>query len=119
MFDFEQLDIYKLSLNFALKIAKEMENIPKGHGSLVDQFRRASTSIVLNIAEGAGRSFKNEKKRFYSIAQGSAYECVPLIALFCELQIIDPEMAKEWKETLQRIAQMLTKLSQSISNRNK
>ena len=114
MFDFEQLDVYKLALDFAKQVAKSTENAPRGHWSLVDQFRRASTSIALNIAEGAGRYAKGEKKQFYSIAKGSAYECVPLISLFCDLSIIDARVAAEWKESLQRICQMLTKLIQSI-----
>lgn len=78
MFDFENLDVYKLSLDFTKRVAKATENMPRGHWSLVDQFKRASTSIALNIAEGAGRYAKGEKKQFYSIAKGSAYECVQL-----------------------------------------
>lgn len=114
MFDFENLDVYKLALDSAKQVAKTTENSPRGHWSLVDQFRRASTSIALNIAEGAGRYADGEKKQFYAIAKGSSYECVPLIALFCELKLIDGTRAAEWKESLQRIARMLTKLIQSV-----
>lgn len=114
MFDFENLDVYKLALDFAKQVAKTTENSPRGHWSLVDQFRRASTSIALNIAEGAGRYAKGEKKQFYSIAKGSAYECVPLISLFGDLALIDDKTESNWKENLQRVCQMLTKLIQSI-----
>lgn len=115
MFDFENLDVYRLALDFAKNVAKSMENAPRGHWSLVDQFRRASTSIALNIAEGAGRYPKGEKRQFYSIAKGSGYECVPLISLFCDLELIDTKTASDWKESLQRICQMLTKLIQSLN----
>lgn len=114
MFAFENLDVYKFALEFAKNVAKATENAPRGHWSLVDQLRRASTSIALNIAEGAGRYAKGEKKQFYSIAKGSGYECVPLISLFCDLGLIDTNTATEWKESLQRISQMLTKLVQSV-----
>ncbi len=114
MFDFENLDVYKLALEFAKEVAKATENTPRGHWSLIDQFRRASTSIALNIAEGAGRYAKGEKRQFYSIAKGSAYECVPLISLFCDLGLIDAQVASDWKENLQRVCQMLTKLIQSM-----
>lgn len=116
MFDFENLDVYKLALDFAKQVAKTTENVPRGHWTLVDQLRRASTSISLNIAEGAGRYAKGEKRQFYSIAKGSAYECVPLISLCCDLQLITQEEASEFKESLQRICQMLTKLIQSVHN---
>ena len=114
MFDFENLDVYKLALSFAKQVAKATENAPRGHWSLVDQFRRALTSIALNVAEGAGRYAKGEKKQFYSIAKGSAYECVPLASLFLELNLVNEQVASEWKESLQRICQMLTKLIQSV-----
>jgi len=114
MFDFENLDVYQLALDFAKHIAQATEGAPRGHWSIIDQFRRASTSISLNLAEGAGRYAKGEKRQFYAIAKGSAYECVPLISLCCNLQLIDEKQAAEFKESLQRICQMLTKLIQSV-----
>ncbi|HEX7234478.1 MAG TPA: four helix bundle protein, partial [Nitrosospira sp.] len=42
--------------------------------NLADQMRRASTSIVLNIAEGYGRYHFLDSLRFYFIARGSLME---------------------------------------------
>jgi four helix bundle protein len=42
--------------------------------ALRDQLDRARISIVLNIAEGAGRFSAPDKARFYAIARGSATE---------------------------------------------
>jgi four helix bundle protein len=55
--------------------------IPKGNRELVDQLKRASISLVLNIAEGAGKSAIDDKKRFYSIARGSTLECAAILDL--------------------------------------
>lgn len=41
---------------------------------MVDQIRRAASSITSNIAEGFGRYSYREKIRFYYIAQGSLTE---------------------------------------------
>lgn len=41
---------------------------------LVTQIRRASTSVVLNLAEGSSRRSGIERKRFYEIARGSIVE---------------------------------------------
>ena len=51
--------------------------------SLIDQIRRASVSIMANIAEGFGRKSKKEFANFLNIAYGSAAEtqCHLYIAL--------------------------------------
>lgn len=116
MFDFENLDVYQLALEFAKQVAISTNNAPRGQWSTVDQFRRASTSISLNIAEGSGRYAKGEKRQFYSIAKGSSYECVPLISLCHSLNLINESTAAEFKETVQRICQMLTRLVQSLKD---
>lgn len=42
--------------------------------SLIDQMRRAVTSITANIAEGFGRQSLKEKIQFYYMSQGSLTE---------------------------------------------
>ena len=42
---------------------------------LFDQLMRASSSVVLNIAEGSGKQTTKDQKRFYAIALGSLREC--------------------------------------------
>ncbi|MBI4284820.1 MAG: four helix bundle protein, partial [Chloroflexi bacterium] len=42
--------------------------------SLVDQMRRAASSVTANIAEGFGRQTYKEKLQFYFLAQGSLTE---------------------------------------------
>lgn len=47
---------------------------PKETFSLVDQMRRAATSVTSNIAEGFGRQTYREKVQFYYQSQGSLTE---------------------------------------------
>ena len=53
-FDHERLDVYRLALEFVVVASDVAERMPKGRAYLADQLQRAATSIVLNIAEGAG-----------------------------------------------------------------
>ena len=48
---------------------------------LKDQLHRAASSIVLNLAEGSGRSTMADQKRFYHIAFGSLRECQAVLDL--------------------------------------
>ena len=63
------------------RVAREFDHFAsrilphRGCASLRDQVQRASSSIVLNIAEGCGRFARSEKAHFHLIARGSAMEC--------------------------------------------
>ena len=63
-FDHERLDVYQLALDFMVRANGIVERLPRGRGHLADQLSRA-TSVVLNIAEGAGKFSKPEKRRYY------------------------------------------------------
>ncbi len=51
------------------------------NGVLGDQIERASTSIVLNLAEGSGRPSAKDRKRFFSMALGSVREVQAILEL--------------------------------------
>ena len=69
----ESLDVYQLALKFHLGVMTLLPS--RGSPTLRDQLERASISIILNIAEGAGRRTSPDRRRHFVIAQGSAYEC--------------------------------------------
>ncbi len=48
---------------------------------LKDQLNRAASSVVLNLAEGSGRSSLDDQKRFFVIAMGSIRESQAILAL--------------------------------------
>ena len=50
-------------------------------GCLRDQLHRAATSVLLNIAEGAGHASWGAKKRHYQIAMASLYEVAAVMDL--------------------------------------
>jgi four helix bundle protein len=53
----------------------------KMEGHLKDQLRRAASSVVLNLAEGAGRGSKVDQRRFYQIAMGVFEKAKPALNL--------------------------------------
>jgi four helix bundle protein len=71
---------------------------------LQDQLLRASSSIALNIAEGAGKNSTADRKRFYSIALGSLRESNAILEL-------EKVQNKELSNQADQLAAMLYPLS--------
>ena len=65
-------------------------------------------SIALNIAEGSGRATTEDRKRFYSIARGSAMECAAISDLVAHLEPGLCEDAARAKEILHSIVSILS-----------
>ena len=72
---FEELEIWKLSRQFVLKIYK-LTSKPAISKDFIfrDQIRRSAASVMDNIAEGFERDSRLEFINFLSIAKGSAGE---------------------------------------------
>ena len=77
------------------------------------QLGRASTSIVLNLAEGAGKFSKPDKRRYYLGAAGSTTECAAILDVCLRLNLTLPEVHSVGKAMLERIAAMLVKLAKA------
>ena len=52
MLEHERLDVYHVALDFLAFAHQVIAALPRGRSHLADQLTRASTSIVLNLAEG-------------------------------------------------------------------
>jgi four helix bundle protein len=111
--DHERLDVYDLALDFLVMANGLIEALPRGRGHLADQFTRASTSIVLNVSEGAGKLSKPDKRRYYLTARGSATESAALLDVCLRLELIDPALHKAGKDMIVRIVSMLIRLAQA------
>jgi four helix bundle protein len=112
--DHERLDVYRLALDFLVFAHQVIETLPRGRAHLCDPLTRASTSIVLNLAEGAGKHSKADKRRSYLSARGSATESAALLDVLSRLELLDEPGHKAGKEMLVRVVSMLIKLAQSL-----
>jgi four helix bundle protein len=113
-FDHERLDVYKVALAFLTVAEKLVGTLPRGRSHLADQLTRASLSIVLNIAEGAGKTSAADKRRYYLCARGSATESAALLDVYARLELASPNDHQEGKQMLERIVSMLVRLAKSF-----
>jgi four helix bundle protein len=70
-------------------------------------------SIVLNIAAGAGKLSKLEKRRYYMTARGSATESAALLGVCYQPGLLDATQLSGGKDLVVRIVSMLVKLARS------
>ena len=110
MLSFQRMDVYRCSIDFLALCTQLGQTVPRGHAPLLDQMRRASLSIPLNIAEGAGRMSAADSARCYAIARGSAMECAATVDALHILEVLDDGGHAKACELLGRIVAMLTKL---------
>jgi four helix bundle protein len=110
MLDFQQLDVYKRSIELLALAVEVAPRVPRGNAELLDQLKRAATSIPLNIAEGAGRITRSDRARFWSIARGSAMESAAVLDTLRVLGVIDEAIHARAIDLLTRIVSMLTKM---------
>ena len=108
----ERLDVYVVALEFLEHIDPLVGKLPRTKGQLGDQLARASESIVLRIAEGAGAEWKSaEQKRYFRNARGSALECSSILDI-CKIRGTGSnEELAEGRRLLVRLVQMLTRLT--------
>jgi four helix bundle protein len=111
--DCERLDCYRVAVEFQTIAARLVSN--RRIGTLRDQLDRASVSIVLNLAEGAGRRTPRDKAHFFTIARGSATECAAVLDLLLSRGLLTPASHRHGRGLLVRIVQMLTRLVASVS----
>ena len=116
LLDAEKLDCYRLAVEFQTLAAPLLRH--RGTSSLRDQLDRASVSIVLNIAEGAGRFSPADKARFYGIARGSATECAAIMDVILSRGLAAASTCRRGRALLVRIVQMLTRLAAKMTSQH-
>ena len=117
-FMFEKLEVYQRTVDIAERIEMLSKGMAgQGYYHLLDQLRRASLSISLNIAEGNGRWHVKDRKNFFWIARGSVFECVPLVELCRRQKLISEEICAELKAELEILSKMLTALVKGADRR--
>jgi len=113
-FDFENLKVYQKALEYVDFVYGVTKDFPKEEVfSLTDQFKRASISIYLNIAEGSGGS-KTEFNRFLKIARRSIRECVAITEISYRLKFIDEKIRQRSRSFCLELSKMINGLIKSL-----
>ena len=109
--DAERLAVYQLALELHAFAASKVPTLSR---VLKDQLERASLSVVLNVAEGAGRRSRKDKARHYTYARGSATEVAACFDVLRIRKLAPVGECARGRSLAVRVTQMLTKLCASL-----
>ena len=105
MFDFHKLQVYQRvrTLNGELAIILARVRDPDRKRQLL----RASMSVQLNLAEGAGRFSDRDKRKFFIISRASAFECVAILDLLLDAKIVSKKEYDRVHDMYEEVSKML------------
>jgi four helix bundle protein len=117
IFDHEKLEVYCVAVEYADAADAIAAELKRGNAHIRDQLRRASDSIVNNVAEGAGEFQPAEKMRFYRIALRSSTESAATLHTCQRRQLGALNAIEDARKLLKRVVEMLTRLIHSTARR--
>jgi len=113
----KNLNVWKLSVDLITDVYKITAEFPKEElYVLTSQLRRAAISVASNIAEGAARQSKPEKKRFFQIARSSLVEVDTQFEIARKLNYFQDDKFLEIDETINHIFASLSNLIHKTRN---
>lgn len=107
----KKLKVWQDAVDFVPKVYLILRSFPDDEKfGLTSQIRRASTSVSINIAEGAARSSKKDFTRFLYISMGSISELDTLFEISLKLKYLSTEDYESLIADLDKLSAMLNGL---------
>ena len=103
----EQTRIYTTALDVVSDAAAVIRELPVGYGFLADQLRRAASSVVLNFSEGSKHTSRRERRRYFTMAAGSATEVSAVVDVAKRFGVIDTALGAALKDRCAHVCAML------------
>ncbi|MBD0369440.1 MAG: four helix bundle protein [Pyrinomonadaceae bacterium] len=113
---FEDIQACQKARQVTCRVYKITEegNFAKDYG-LRDQIRRASVSIMANIAEGLGRRSDKEFANFLNMSHGSVAEVQSHLYIALDLNYIDQNSFNELYTLLDEVSRMTLALGKHLN----
>ncbi|HTX88431.1 MAG TPA: four helix bundle protein [Bacteroidales bacterium] len=115
MFDFEKLDVYQIAKEQNIKVLTYLKNASDLDPYFLDQWKKATLSILLNLSEGTGRMTDSDKRHFLTIARGSVFESVAILDIMKNMNLLPEETYQDFYNRYEQISKMLLGMYRSYS----
>ena len=103
----EQTRIYAKARELNQLVVRKIDTFPDGMSFLANQLKRASSSIMLNFAEGCAKSTPRDRARYFKDARGSAGEVAAGLDVACDHRLLDAASYERGKELCDQLGGML------------
>jgi four helix bundle protein len=117
--NFTDLEAWKEAQKIVLVIYTVTKMFPPDEKfGLTNQIRRASVSIVSNIAEGFGRNSAKDKAHFYAIAKGSLLDVESQLLVAKDLNFINEKIFMEINTSIRLTIRLISGLVKSAMDKS-
>ena len=115
MFAYENLEVYNKAYRANRKVYSLIKENRTISSYVKNQLGKASLSIMLNIAEGTAKFSNRDRRNFYVMARGSAFECSSLISFCHEEKEIETPIRDILYHSYEEISRMLFVMIRNLS----
>jgi four helix bundle protein len=113
-YTFEKLEVWKLARDLVVWIYDITNSFPKEERfGLAMQLRRASVSVVSNIAEGTSRSTPRDQAYFTQVSYSSLIEILNQLIISKDLNFIKEELLFEGRGKIEQLTRKTAALRKS------
>jgi four helix bundle protein len=113
MFDFEKLDVYQETKSLNKEVLSYIFELSEDN-YINEQWKRATLSMMLNLAEGTSKILPNEKKQYYTQCRSSAFECVAIMHTLVDLGLLSKEKFELFYTSYEKISKMMLGLYRNV-----
>jgi four helix bundle protein len=118
MHRYKELRVFQFARVLVREIYAVSAGFPKEETyGLTSQIRRAATSVLLNISEGAGRNTTKDFAHFLNIASGSANEVEAAAIIALDQGYIEEKDLKDIADKIESLNNMLFKFQENLRSK--
>lgn len=112
---YKDLIVWRKAKELAVEVYRITDQFPRSEiYGLTSQMRRASVSVVSNIAEGQGRLTKGEFRQFLGQSRGSLLEMETQLAIVADLHYVGPDKFSGLDSRTLEVGRLLNGLLESL-----
>lgn len=110
-----ELIVWHRAVDLCVEVYQLTKTFPREElYALTSQMRRASVSIASNIAEGYGRSSRDQYRHFLSIAQGSYLELQTQLVIARKIGFADSDAVRKVSGVASEVGKMLAAILRKL-----